>query len=68
MDAETDRMARLFLGKEDDEQAKRRLKIVQVHQYQNVLLCQGGAGAGETYDVLACGVADRAPSSRVCFI
>lgn len=30
VDAETDRMARLFLGKEDEEQAKRRLKIVQV--------------------------------------
>lgn len=30
VDAETDRMARLFLGKEDDAQAKQRLKIVQV--------------------------------------
>ncbi|CAM9772432.1 unnamed protein product [Scytosiphon promiscuus] len=29
VDAETDRMARLFLGKEDEEQAKLRLKIVQ---------------------------------------
>eukprot|EP00752_Nemacystus_decipiens_P011688 g10373.t1 len=29
VDAETDRMARLFLGKEDAEQAKMRLKIVQ---------------------------------------
>ncbi|CBJ33475.1 DEAD box helicase [Ectocarpus siliculosus] len=29
IDAETDRMARLFLGKENEEQAKRRLKIVQ---------------------------------------
>lgn len=33
MDKETDRMARLFLGKEDKEQAKRRLKIVQVHTW-----------------------------------
>ena len=30
VDKETERMARLFLGKEDAEQAKRRLKIVQV--------------------------------------
>lgn len=30
IDAETDRMARLFLGKEDEEEARRRLKIVQV--------------------------------------
>eukprot|EP00903_Cladosiphon_okamuranus_P012242 g11481.t1 len=29
VDKETDRMARLFLGKEDEEQAKLRLKIVQ---------------------------------------
>ncbi|CAN0489032.1 unnamed protein product, partial [Laminaria digitata] len=29
IDAETDRMARLFLGKEDEEEARRRLKIVQ---------------------------------------
>lgn len=30
VDKETERMARLFLGKEDDTQAKLRLKIVQV--------------------------------------
>lgn len=29
IDKETDRMARLFLGKENEEQARRRLKIVQ---------------------------------------
>ena len=35
VDAETDRMARLFLGKEDEEEARRRLKIVQVRSRVN---------------------------------
>lgn len=34
VDAETDRMARLFLGVEDESQKKQRLRIVQVWNFE----------------------------------